>query len=200
MSLRRKKKQGESKAVVVPLFPPEPRDMDEEEDLEAYHVVTTAIAEAESFRDGSVVAVEEDPLLGKDVVTLEGGHARLELPTRCEHPWLIFHLRNRRRFFSIEVVLRDSSGKHRVLTMSNHVSLATMDAPNGNAAQLPLSLGEEWQIIPVDLASLVKAIWGTEHRSIEQVRVNASTSVRRIFAADKPYADVELPEYLRALC
>ena len=80
------------------------------------------------------------------------------------------------------------------------VSLATMDAPNGNAAQLPLSLGEEWQIIPVDLASLVKAIWGTEHRSIEQVRVNASTSVRRIFAADKPYADVELPEYLRALC
>lgn len=82
--LRRKpKKKDESTALVLPLFPPEPRAPDaEEEDLDAFHCVSVAVAEAESFGDGSYVSVEEDAGLGgKPVVHLEGEHGETELAT-----------------------------------------------------------------------------------------------------------------------
>ena len=74
-----------------------------------------------------------------------------------------------------------------------------MDTPNGNEASLPLVLGEGWQMIPVDLARLCKAIWGVDFAGVEQVRLRAACAVRRVFLAERVYADVELPEYLRAL-
>ena len=74
---RKKKHHAESTAVVFPLLPPEAPDPEaEEEDLENFHVVSSAIAEAESFQDGSAVYVEEDIALAKDAVHLEGGHGR----------------------------------------------------------------------------------------------------------------------------
>jgi hypothetical protein len=69
----------------------------------------------------------------------------------------------------ISIVLTDDSGKHRKLTLSNHISLFSMDSTNGSIAQLPMIFGEGWQIIPVDLGALVKSIWGCNFRCLEQV-------------------------------
>ena len=73
-SFRRKsKKKNESNAEVYPLLPPEPPQEEEEENLENYFSVSSAIAEAESFSDGSVVSIEKDSILKKECPTeLEG--------------------------------------------------------------------------------------------------------------------------------
>lgn len=78
-SFRRKlKKKNESNAEVYPLLPPEPPQEEEEgEDFENFFSVSSAIAEAESFSDGSVVSIEEDSILKKDCVHLEGDHGIL---------------------------------------------------------------------------------------------------------------------------
>ncbi len=55
------------------------------------------------------------------------------------------------------------------LTVTNHSTLATVDAPNGSKAQLPLSLNDGWQMIPIDIAGCVNSIWGTQYKLTEQV-------------------------------
>jgi hypothetical protein len=42
--------------------------------MESYQVVSSAIAEAWSFEDGSSVSIEEDSILKKECVYLEGPH------------------------------------------------------------------------------------------------------------------------------
>ncbi len=54
--------------------------------------------------------------------------------------------------------------------MTNRATVATLDEPDGIMAQLPIVLGDGWQILPIDLASLVVAIWGREFRTVEQVK------------------------------
>jgi hypothetical protein len=81
----------------------------------------------------------------------------------------MLHIRSNKQFLSICLVIRDQQNNHRKLTLTNHVSIATMDAPNGSMAQLPLVIGDGWQFIPIDLVTLVKSVWGTEYKSLEQV-------------------------------
>mmetsp|Transcript_14302 Transcript_14302/g.17027 ORF Transcript_14302/g.17027 Transcript_14302/m.17027 type:complete len:131 (-) Transcript_14302:131-523(-) len=125
--------------------------------------------------------------------------ACLTFVATCDYRWLIIHLKSKKQFLSIGLVLRDQQGIHRKLTLTNHVSIATMDAPNGSIAQLPLVVNIGWQMIPIDLYTLVKAIWGTDYKCIEQVRIKSSCSVRKVFMSEKLYSDFELPDYLRAL-
>lgn len=79
---KKKKHHEESTALVIPLLPPEAPlpDTEEEADLLAFHVVATAAAEAATFEDGSLVSVDEDPVLAKDVVHLDGKHGETNVP------------------------------------------------------------------------------------------------------------------------
>ena len=65
---------------MVPLFPPEApsphAEPGEDDDLESYQCFVNAVAEAETFQDGSFVTVEEDETLQKDMVVLEGRHGK----------------------------------------------------------------------------------------------------------------------------
>jgi len=75
---KKKRHHEESTALVIPLLPAEAPlpDAEEEVPLETFHCVMTAVNEAESFEDGSLVSVEEDTVLGKDAVQLEGSHGK----------------------------------------------------------------------------------------------------------------------------
>jgi len=112
---------------------------------------------------------------------------------------LVLHLKNKRNFLSVSVVLRDATGRHRKLTLTNHVTVATMSGPDSDEATLPMELGPGWQMVPVDLAALALAVWGCQFKGVSMVRVKASCAVRKVFMSDRVYADAELPEYLRAL-
>jgi hypothetical protein len=114
-------------------------------------------------------------------------------------PVLVLHLKNQRKFFSVIVVVRDDLGRHRKLTLTNHATVATLLGPDSDEATLPLQLGVGWQMVPVDLAALTVAVWGAAFKGVDMVRVQASCCVRKVFLSDRLYADVELPEYLRAL-
>lgn len=85
------------------------------------------------------------------------------------------------------------------IAVTNHATIATIDAPNGSKALLPLTVNDGWQMIPINLAACVRAIWGTEYQLTEQVRVKANCAFRKAFMCAKQYSDIELPEYLRAL-
>ena len=97
------------------------------------------------------------------------GAASLTFRTTSDYPILVLFLKNQRKFFAVSVVLRDATGQHRKLTLTNHVTQATMDAPNGSEATLPLKVNEGWQCVPVDLKALTLAVWGAEYRVVEQV-------------------------------
>jgi len=191
----------------VPLLPPEApgtlnHDSDDElDDLEAYHVVSSAMAEADSFGDGaSAVTVERDVVLGRNCVRLEGPHANLTFVAQCaNYPWLVLHVKSLRKFMAVVVVLRDKTGVHRQITLTNHASIAKLDAPNGAECALPMQLGDGWQLLPVDLQGLCRAVWGTDLAVVEQVRVRATCALSKVFLSERLYADVELPEYLRVL-
>ena len=184
--------------MVTPLLPAQdPALTDDPTIMEEEIVVRVAYHESNTFEDGSAVAVEEDGVLGKDVCQLQGPHAQLVFSAISRYRFLCLHILPT-GFFTVALVVKTPKG-HRRISLTNHSTLAIIDA-DGMRAKVPLQCKSlNWQMIPVDVASLTEAAFGLEYMHLEQVRVKSNCSVRKVFMSDRIYADAELPDYLKAL-
>lgn len=146
----------------------------------------------------SEVTVLADGEVGKkQVIELFGPKARLDIPCRCELPYLCLQLRDMNRFLSFEFHVVDHERRVRRFLISNRQSTARVQA---QAASLPMELKKgTWNYINVDLADLTQRAFGTMYQRCKLVAVNSTCRILRIFFQDRAYEDVELPHFLRVV-
>jgi len=58
---------------------------------------------------------------------------------------------------------------------------------------LPLRLDEGWNQVQINLADLTKRIYGTTFLEVLQLQLHANTRIRRVYFADRPFGEEELP-------
>lgn len=111
-------------------------------------------------------------------------------------PVLVLVLKpDRLRHCSFEVQLLDDTGALRRLRASSY-QLSARVTPHIGC--LPLVLPEAaWCRVTVNLASLVRRAYGTGFVEVTRLLVHASCHVRRIYFADRAYADEQLPPEFR---
>lgn len=145
----------------------------------------------------SEVTVLKDEELGKEVVELYGPQARVEIPCRCDLPYLVLQLKDMSKFLSFELVVVDHEKRVRRFTISNKQSTARVMA---QACSLPLTVKDgTWNYINLDLADLTQRAFGTMYQRTKLVAINSNCRLARLFFQDKCYEDVELPRWLRVV-
>ena len=96
------------------------------------------------------------------------------------HRYLGIHLRHLHKFMSIEVHVIDSSNEYRKLHLSTRRSIAVVSE---ELCEIPLSLGDDWQLLWLDLADLCFRAYGTSYQSAAQVLIGATCRVAKVYFA-----------------
>lgn len=109
---------------------------------------------------------------------------------------LILHVKNVDRFMSLEIEVVDDSKTYRTIDLSSRRSIATVDS---GKAELPLVMGDAWQLVHIDLEDLTFRAYGTRYLSAVQVKVGGSCRIGKAFFADQVYPDPALPPFLRVV-
>ena len=146
----------------------------------------------------SEVTVLQDGEVGKrQVIELYGPKARIEIPCRCELPYLCLQVRDMSRFLSFEFHVVDHERRVRRFIVSNRLSAARVGAQE---ASLPLELEKgAWNYVNLDLVDLTERTFGTMYQRCKLVAINSTCRVLRVFFQDRCYEDVELPHFLRVI-
>lgn len=142
------------------------------------------------------VHVLKDAEVKREVVEVFGPKARLEIPCRCDLPYLVLHVKDMSKFFSFEFLVVDHEKKVRRFTASNKQSIARVQA---QSAALPLTLKAGWNYVCIDLADMCYRAFGTMYQRCKEVSINSNTRIMRVFFQDRVYEDVELPAFLRVV-
>lgn len=156
--------------------------------------------------DPEAVEVVDDAALGYPVVQLSPPHGVLDFHVESDLPYVVFQVKADGDLI-IKMTIGDqrqdestrlTSKQMKTITLSNHVTLATIDDAE---ARLPLVIQEQriWQLVPVHLPSLVATIWGTDYAMIQTIELRGSCSIKCGWVADRLASDVEMPKYLRAV-
>ena len=83
---------------------------------------------------------------------------------------------------SIEVHVIDSSNQYRKLHLSTRRSIAVVSE---ELCEIPLSLGDDWQLLWLDLADLCFRAYGTTYQAAAQVLIGATSRVAKVYFAGK---------------
>lgn len=152
--------------------------------------------EMDCVSSGREINIIEDSELGKTSVLELGNNSSLTFFTHGDAslPFLVFQLRNVDKFFTITLIVSDTTGCERIVEMSNKRSTICID---NNLCQLPVEIGAGWQYLCIDLNDLLQRAFGTKYRSCSEITVKGSNRVSKIFFEEKQYADVQLPSFLR---
>lgn len=105
-------------------------------------------------------------------------------------PFIILLVKNLTRYFSFEVQVLDDENTVRRFRASNY-QITTRVKPY--ITTMPMRLDPGWNQIMFDLADYVKRAYGTNYVETLRVTVHANCRLRRVYFADKPYTEEELP-------
>ncbi|KAF8057721.1 Bug22 [Scenedesmus sp. PABB004] len=105
-------------------------------------------------------------------------------------PFLVLVVKNLTKYFSFEVQVLDDKNVRRRFRASNYQS-STRVKPF--ICTMPLRLDEGWNTVSLNLADLVRRVYGTNYVEALRLQVHANCRVRRIYFADRQYAEEELP-------
>ena len=146
--------------------------------------------------DPSEASIVKDEEAKSEAIELYGAKAVMEIPCRCELPYLVIQLKDVERFVSFTVTVADHERRIRHLTVSNKQSMARIKAFE---CSMPLTLKKGWNYLCLDLADLTQRAFGTQYQRCKCVTLRANCRVLRVYFQDRKYEDVELPEFLRVI-
>lgn len=160
----------------------------------------------------AVYVMRDRDLGGAEVVELVGVATQLVLPVRTTLPTLVLHIKDVTKFLDVELSLmtlpsaaawtasrRPAAARVpqlRHLLLSNRVSAIRVGV---ESATLPLSLSPSWNHLALALPHLVTAAFGEAYESCTGIVLHATTRVAHVYFQDRPFADCELPPFLRTL-
>lgn len=99
-------------------------------------------------------------------------------------------VKNMDRFFTFEIEIIDDTQTKRRFRASNYQSQSRV---KDFICTMPLKLEQGWNLIHLNLADFTRRAYGTNFVETSRVTVNANCRLRRIYFADRHYADDELP-------
>lgn len=99
-------------------------------------------------------------------------------------------VKNMDRFFTFEIEIIDDTQTKRRFRASNY---QTQSRVKDFICTMPLKLEQGWNLIHLNLADFTRRAYGTNFVETSRVTVNANCRLRRIYFADRHYADDELP-------
>lgn len=171
--------------------------------LEAVDAVLTAAAAAREVRERRAkpdptaeVVIADDADLHEPVLELSGRDTLLPLSVSTSLPWLVVHVKDTGRYFSIEVAVLDVEGKLLQLALANHGSTIRAGA---DTATLPCHTTKGWNRLALHLPTLVRAAFGREYQACSGVTIASGCRLARLFFQASDYADCELPRWLRVM-
>ena len=142
------------------------------------------------------VHIVQDADLGTETVDLLGEGVSLDIAVKCSLPYLVLQVRDLDRFTSITLTLVDTDKRIRRYTVGNKQTIARV---KGDAASAPLMLVPGWNLVLLDLPSIMQEAFGASLLYCKKISVHSSVRVGRIFFQDALYEDAELPAFLRVL-
>ena len=146
--------------------------------------------------DPSEAQVVKDDETKCEAIELYGARAVMEIPCRCELPYLVLQVKDVERFVSFTVTVVDHERRVRRLTVSNKQSMARVKAFE---CSMPLVLQTGWNYVCLDLADLTQRAFGTQYQRCKCVTLRSNCRVLRVYFQDRMYEDVELPAFLRVI-
>lgn len=100
------------------------------------------------------------------------------------------------KFVTLEIEVVDSQSEFRTLLLSSKKSIVSV---SGSRVEVPILLGEGWQLVKVDLEDLVFKAFGTAYLKTVHITINSACRLSKLFMADQVYSDAQLPPHLRVL-
>ena len=117
-----------------------------------------------------------------------------EPSTGVKLPHLTLVVKNLDRFFSFEVEALDDMSVRRRFRASNYQAVTRV---RPFICTMPLRLDDGWNTVTLNLQDLVKRAYGTNFVEALRVTVHASCRLRRVYFAERQYAEEELPVEFR---
>ena len=142
------------------------------------------------------VEIVQDAELGREVVELVGAQVELRIAVKCPLPYLVLHVKDVDRFTGLTLTLVDTTKRIRRYSASNK---QTVIRAKGDAASAPLLLVPGWNLVVLDLPSIMQQAFGAEFAYCKEVCLQSTMRVARVFFQDALYEDEELPPFLRVL-
>ena len=167
--------------VVIAIFPPSEMEID---DFDVIDCVPSGLCEV----------VEDEELFGKSVIEIPDTASHITFFGNTRYTMVVMHANCGGRFFSMKISAVDSTGKERVLVISNKKTSVTV---TGNECTVPLKVGNGWQRLCINLDDMLTRAFGSRLQLISKVVVYGSCRISKLYYQNKDYADAQLPSYLR---
>lgn len=145
----------------------------------------------------SEVTILSDPELHAETVELLGAETRLVIPVKCDLPYLVMHVKDLEKFFTITLKVVDQERRVRTLEMATKLT-ATRIAASKVSMPLVLEPGR-WNHLCIDMPDMVSRAFGASFQYCKEIVVTADCALARMFFQDRMYEDVELPPFLRVV-
>ncbi|KAF3425060.1 hypothetical protein E2986_04835, partial [Frieseomelitta varia] len=106
-------------------------------------------------------------------------------------PFLIMIIKNMKKYFTFEITILDNKDMHRRFRVSNFESTTRV---RPFCTSMPIGLCPGWNQIQFNLADFTRRAYGTNYIETTRIQIHANCRIRRIYFADRLYAENELPE------
>ncbi|KOX78265.1 hypothetical protein WN51_10628 [Melipona quadrifasciata] len=106
-------------------------------------------------------------------------------------PFLIMIIKNMKKYFTFEITILDDKDMHRRFRVSNFQSTTRV---RPFCTSMPIGLCPGWNQIQFNLADFTRRAYGTNYIETTRIQIHANCRIRRIYFADRLYAEDELPE------
>ncbi|CAB4432919.1 unnamed protein product [Rhizophagus irregularis] len=109
-------------------------------------------------------------------------------------PILVLIVKNMKKYFTFEVQIMDDKNIKRRFRASNFQS-STRVKPY--ICTMPLRMDEGWNQIQFNLADFTRRAFSTNYVETLRVQIHANCRLRRVYFADRVYAEDELPPEMK---
>ncbi|CAG8593394.1 4468_t:CDS:2 [Diversispora eburnea] len=109
-------------------------------------------------------------------------------------PILVLIVKNLKKLFTLEVQIMDDKNMIRRFRASNF-QFVTRAKPY--ICTMPMRLDEGWNQIQFNLADFTRRAYSTNYVETLRVQIHANCRLRRIYFADRVYAEEELPPEIK---
>ncbi|XP_012276870.1 cilia- and flagella-associated protein 20-like [Orussus abietinus] len=106
-------------------------------------------------------------------------------------PFLIMIIKNLKKYFTFEITILDNKKMHRRFRVSNFQSTTKV---RPFCTTMPIGLSGGWNQIQFNLADFTRRAYGSNYVETSRMQIHANCRIRRIYFADRLYAEDEMPE------
>ncbi|CAG8546736.1 9327_t:CDS:2 [Ambispora gerdemannii] len=120
--------------------------------------------------------------------------AQLNRTLGIKLPILVLIVKNLKKYFTFEVQIMDDKNVKRRFRASNFQAITRVKP---YICTMPMRLDDGWNQIQFNLADFTRRAYSTNYVETLRVQIHANCRLRRVYFADRVYAEEELPPEMK---